>query len=352
MPAPNRIILGCMNFGPEGSATTVRVTSMDEFKACLEEFKSRGYDELDTARAYTGGKQENWTAQAGGVKNFKKIATKVYPVNQGTDFLPENLRKSIDTSLAELGVDSIDLFYLHAADRSLPFEVPLEVVNEYHQAGKIKELGLSNYTASEVSEVAMICKYRGWLRPSVYQGPYNCINRTSERDLIPTLRRFGIEYVVYNPIAGGMLTDKFVDNLIKDKDHVPSEGRFSDQIGPAGKAYRGKYFHEQMFQALRDIKTAASKHGIPMSHVGFRWCVHHSQLNMPISGKGNDAVLFGASSLAQLKENLDGAEGGPLPQDVLDACEAAWASIAGVQPVYYHGTYEYKYDTEKAIYGA
>jgi aflatoxin B1 aldehyde reductase len=127
-----------------------------------------------------------------------------------------------------------------------------------------------------------------------------------------------------------------------------------------------------MFQALRDIKTAASKHGIPMSHVGFRWCVHHSQLNMPISGKGNDgtskldtmsiapaddcstspAVLFGASSLAQLKENLDGAEGGPLPQDVLDACEAAWASIAGVQPVYYHGTYEYKYDTEKAIYGA
>lgn len=144
------------------------------------------------------------------------------------------------------------------ADRSLPFEVPLEVVNEYHQAGKIKELGLSNYTASEVShfsteygqswdlttsqvsEVAMICKYRGWLRPSVYQGPYNCINRTSERDLIPTLRRFGIQYVVYNPIAGGMLTDKFVDNLIKDKDHVPSEGRFSDQIGPVGKAYRGK----------------------------------------------------------------------------------------------------------------
>jgi aflatoxin B1 aldehyde reductase len=144
---------------------------MDEFRACLEEFKSRGYDELDTARVYTGGKQESWTAQAGGVKDFKKIATKVYPVNQGTDFLPENLRKSIDTSLAELGVDSIDLFYLHAgksetskrgactalmmplADRSLPFEVPLEVVNEYHQAGKIKELGLSNYTASEVSQL-------------------------------------------------------------------------------------------------------------------------------------------------------------------------------------------------------
>lgn len=60
-----------------------------------------------------------------------------------------------------------------------------------------------------------------------------------------------------------------------------------------------RYFHEQMFQALRDIKTAASKHGIPMSHVGFRWCVHHSQLNMPISGKGND----GTSELSSTYNN-------------------------------------------------
>lgn len=74
----------------------------------------------------------------------------------------------------------------------------------------------------------MTCKYNNWVRPSIYQGMYNAITRSLEHELIPTCKRFGIDVVIYNPLAGGLFSGKY-----KTKD-VPQEGRYSDSVGTMG----------------------------------------------------------------------------------------------------------------------
>ena len=80
----------------------------------------------------------------------------------------------------------------------------------------------------------------------------------------------------------------------------------------------------------------------------FRLKSHDLTLRPPPSNSG---VIIGASSLKQLKQNLDAIERGTLPPDILEACEKAWEVMAGARPLYYHGEYKYQYDTIKALYG-
>jgi aflatoxin B1 aldehyde reductase len=154
-----------------------RITNLDEYKNCLNVFQSKGYNELDTARVYIGGKQEAFTAAAGWKDRGFSIATKWYPQNPGAHE-PERVKEALNTSLKELGTDCVDIFYLHAADRSVPFEKTLRAVNELHKEGKFVQLGLSNLTAFEVAEVVMTCKANGWVRPTIYQAMYNALSKS------------------------------------------------------------------------------------------------------------------------------------------------------------------------------
>ncbi len=172
-PKP-RVILGLMTFGPDEEAGA-RVTSLDEYNKCLDYFQQQGYNEIDTARVYVGGKQEAFTAAARWKERGLTLATKWYPRQPGAH-KPAVLKEQVNTSLKELQTDCVDIFYLHAADRSVPFEETLEAVNELHKEGKFVQLGLSNYTAFEVAEIIITCKERGWVRPSIYQGMYNAIS--------------------------------------------------------------------------------------------------------------------------------------------------------------------------------
>ncbi len=172
-PKP-RVILGLMTFGPDEEAGA-RVTSLDEYNKCLDYFQQQGYNEIDTARVYVGGKQEAFTAAARWKERGLTLATKWYPRQPGAH-KPAVLKEQVNTSLKELQTDCVDIFYLHAADRSVPFEETLEAVNELHKEGKFVQLGLSNYTAFEVAEIVITCKERGWVRPSIYQGMYNAIS--------------------------------------------------------------------------------------------------------------------------------------------------------------------------------
>lgn len=169
-----RVILGLMTFGPDESAGA-RITSLDEYNKCLDYFQSQGYNEVDTARTYIGGKQEAFSAEAHWKERGLTLATKCYPREPGMH-KAERITESSNKSLSELKTDCVDIFYLHAADRSVPFEETLEAVNQLHKAGKFVQLGLSNFTAFEVAEVVIMCKERGWVRPTIYQGMYNAIS--------------------------------------------------------------------------------------------------------------------------------------------------------------------------------
>lgn len=169
-----RVILGLMTYGPD-IKTGARITSLNEFNQHLDYLQSQGYHEIDTARLYVDGQQEAFTREARWKERGLKIATKVYPTEAGLH-KPENLRRLFELSLKELGTEQVDIFYLHAPDRSVPFAETLEEVNKLHKEGKFVELGLSNYTAFEVAEIVTICNERGWVRPTIYQAMYNAIS--------------------------------------------------------------------------------------------------------------------------------------------------------------------------------
>lgn len=192
----------------------------------------------------------------------------------------------------------------------------------------------------------MTCKYNNWVLPRIYQAMYNAITRGIEPELVPACRRYGIDLVVYNPIAGGLFSGK-----IKSKDIKPTEGRFSDEAG-SGANYRARYFKDSTFRALQTIENAVAKHeGLTMIETALRWAVHHSKLNVLPSKGGNDGIIIGISSLGQLDGNLDALEKGPLPEDVVAALDEAWMITKAEAPNYWHKELAYEYDTKEALFG-
>lgn len=336
----SRIILGLMNFGPDPS-TGARITSLDEYNALLDHFQAAGYSEVDTARTYVGGKQEAFTRDAKWRERGLTLATKVYPLQAGWHTEAE-LTSRFETSLKELGTNCVDIFYLHAADRATPFTDTLAVLDKLHKQGKFVRLGLSNFTAFEVSEIVMHCKYNNWVRPTVYQGMYNAITRSLASELIPCCKRYGISVVIYNPIAGGLFSGAYKSS------EIPTSGRYSDAVGKLGEMYRKRYWKESNFSALKMIEPVVQKHNLTMVETALRWCIHHSALNVL---DGDDGIIMGASSVEQLDSNLKDCEKGPLPEEVLKVLDEAWMVCKADTPDYWHLDLKYSYDTRKALFG-
>lgn len=165
-----------MTFGPD-KAAGARIDSLDEFKSILDVFQEQGYNEVDTANAYVGGKQQAFTRDAGWQERGLTLATKFYPNPATGGHDAANIRKRCEENLERLGSDSTEIFYLHAADRNTNFAETLEECNELHKEGKFRQLGISNFASFEVAEVVMICNERGWVRPTIYQGMYNAISK-------------------------------------------------------------------------------------------------------------------------------------------------------------------------------
>jgi aflatoxin B1 aldehyde reductase len=323
------------------------MTSLSDLNKHLDYFQSKGYNEVDTARMYVGGKQEAYTRDAKWKDRGLTLATKVYPYEAGVH-KPDKLKEHFNTSLKELDTKTVDIFYLHAPDHSVPFEETLGAVNELHKEGKFVELGLSNFAAWEVAEVWNICNERGWVKPTIYQAMYNAISqslsylpcshvrnetnvhpaRAIEPELIPCCRKYNISIVIYNPLAGGLFSGK-----IKSADIAPSSGRFSN-TAKSGEMYRDRYFKSSTFEALKLVEDVAQKHGLTLLEIALRWCVHHSELRTRVKG-GNDGVIIGVSSFEQLEGNLRDLEKGELPEEVVGVLDEAWMIAKASAPTYF-----------------
>ncbi|OCL10035.1 aflatoxin B1 aldehyde reductase member 2 [Glonium stellatum] len=322
----DRVILGLMTFGPDESKGA-RITSLSEYNQCLDYFQQQGYDEVDTARMYVGGEQEAFTRDAKWKDRGLTLATKCFPYEPGIH-KPDSLKQHCNKSLGELDTDCVDIYYLHAPDHSVPFEETLGAINELHKEGKFVQLGLSNYAAWEVAEIYNICKERGWVKPTIYQAMYNAITRSIEPELVPCCRKYKIDIVIYNPLAGGIFSGKY-----KSAD-VPQEGRYSNTSERTGKMYRDRYFKDTTFDALKIIEPVVQKHNLTLLETALRWCVHHSELKMRIKG-GNDGIVIGVSSFKQLESNLADLEKGPLPEEVVKILDEAWMVTKPTTPNYF-----------------
>ena len=120
---------------------------------------------------------------------------------------------------------------------------------------------------------------------------YNAITRSIEQEVVPACRRYGLDIVCYNPIAGGIFSGKY-------KSHeVPTEGRYSDAVGAMGGMYRKRYFKDATWDALRIIEPVVEKNGLTLIETALRWMVHHSQLSVLFL-----SLLLGSLLLTNIQE--------------------------------------------------
>lgn len=188
----------------------VKYDTPDEVKAFLDTFYEHGGRHLDTSRNYSPnarGSSEPRLGAVGAGSRFN-IDTKVLGVpGDGPFHTAQQIKSSIDVSVADLKLPDgvkIDIMYLHVPDRETPFEETIEAMNRAYQEGKFKRFGISNYTADEVEKIVAICKDKGYVTPTVYQGQYNPLVRSGEDTLFPVLRKHGIAFYAYSPAAAGV----------------------------------------------------------------------------------------------------------------------------------------------------
>ncbi|KAI0637042.1 Aldo/keto reductase [Trametes polyzona] len=314
------LLFGTMTMGEAGK-NGVRTADLKENQEILDTFFKHGHKELDTARMYAEGTTEPLLAKLD--LEDATIDTKVYPVNPG-DHAPAKLRATFETSLKLLAPYKVRVLYLHAPDRSVPFEDTVREVNELHKEGLFEIFGLSNYAAWEVAEIVGICKANGWIQPKIYQAMYNAITREIEPELVPCCRKFGIRIVIYNPLAGGF----FAGKVAAPDAQAPEGGRF-DPSSRLGQMYRARYLKNGFFDALNYLKPIAEKHQLRLTEIALRWCQHHSVLTP------EDGIILGASSAAQLEQNLEDSEKGPLPEEVVKALDEARRIVGANVPPYW-----------------
>jgi aflatoxin B1 aldehyde reductase len=239
---------------------------------------------------------------------------------------PEHLRLALEASLKALKTDKVDMWYLHAPDRSTPYEVTLGEVDKLHKEGKFNRFGISNFAAFEVAQMCEISERHGWIKPTVYQGVYNALHRSVEPELFPCMKKYGISFYAFNPVAGGFLTDRYH----RETNEHESGSRF-DPKRNQGANYRNRYWKAEYFDALDLLREACKKHGLTEAECALRWMEHHSKLTK----EQGDAIIIGASSAKQLEENMVNFEKGPLPEDVVKALDDGWAKVNAVCRPYF-----------------
>lgn len=308
-----RVVFGTMTFGAQ----------VDESEATVmvERCREAGITMFDTSNNYNGGRSEEILGRI--VKRYRDeilISTKGGSTVEQSDASVKGLsgravRKAVDGSLARLGVDHIDVYYLHRPDRTTPIEETLETLAELVAAGKIRHLGQSNFAAWQITEINYLARANGWPPMLISQQMYSLIARRIEAEYVEAADRLGLTTVAYNPLAGGLLTGKH--SLAS----APAGGtRFAKEI------YRDRYWNQTQFRAIERLQGVAAAAGLTLIELAFRWVLGRS---------ATGAMLLGASSPDQLRANLTAIDGPPLDAATLEACDGVWNDLlAGAAPAY------------------
>lgn len=307
----SRACFGTMTFGSQTAESEARMM----VEACLD----RGVNFFDTANIYNLGKSEEILGRA--LKNRRNrvvLATKVRgrmgEQKDQSGLSAKAIANAIDASLSRLGTDYVDIYYFHQPDYDVPVEESLAAMNELVKAGKVRYPALSNYAAWQVAEIHAVCAREGFATPFVTQPMYNLLARSIETEYVPMTRYYGCSKVVYNPLAGGLLTGK------QSPDAPVAGSRFD-----GNSMYLNRYWYPQIFNAVEELRVIAGAAGRSMVSLALNWLLHHTD---------TDCVILGASKLDQLTANLAACEEGPLPEEALTDCDAIWARIKGVAAQY------------------
>ncbi|MBP5468664.1 MAG: aldo/keto reductase [Candidatus Riflebacteria bacterium] len=308
------LILGTMTIGEQVFG--------EDAKKMVSYALENGIVELDTAYVYNEGQCEKILGDVLSdiSRNSYRIATKVNPRISGK-LDAEAAYNQLNESLKRMQVSSVDTFYLHFPDPNTPVDSVLEACANLNKEGKFSELGLSNFPAWLVTQVYYKRKENGYILPTVYEGLYNPLSRRAENELDRCLTELKFRFNAYNPLAGGILTNKY-----NSFEEAPVEGRFTYRPN-----YQARYWKKSYFEAAGLIKEACKKYDITIIEATYRWLAYHSMLKADRA----DGLIIGASRLSQLEQNIEGFNKGELPSDLLEVFEKAWQISKSDAPEYF-----------------
>lgn len=303
----SEICLGAMTFGRE--------TPEDESYPMMDHFADAGGNFIDTADVYSAGLSEiivgRWLVNK--PRDQWVIATKArFSMGAGPNDVGlsrKHLVSALDASLKRLQTDYIDLYQVHAWDNRTPLDETLSTLNDMVRAGKVRYLGVSNYSGWQLQKAIDLSKRMGWEAYTCLQAQYNLLVRTMEWELTPVCLNEGVGLIPWSPLRGGWLSGKYRRGMEgpPPDSRVDMAGRFG-----WGESWQN-YNNEFTWSVLDTLYAVAEEAGKHPAAVAIRWLLQMPAVTAPI---------IGARSMAHLQTNL-GATGWSLSQDQMDRLNRA-----------------------------
>jgi aryl-alcohol dehydrogenase-like predicted oxidoreductase len=309
--------LGTMTFGAE----TDEAGSHEQ----LDQFVEAGGTLVDTADVYSSGVSEQiigrWFAnRPADVTERVVLATKGrFPMGADPNALGlsnRHLTRALDASLGRLGLESVDLYQVHAYDPWTPLEETLRTLDGFVRAGKIRYYGLSNFTGWQLTKAVHLARALGVAGPVTLQPQYSLLVRETEWEVIPAALDAGLGLLPWSPLGGGWLSGKY------RRDRRPTgDTRLGDNPERGMEAYdrRGT---DATWRVVDAVQSVAEARGVSMAQIALAWL--HDRPSVT-------SVILGARTTEQLSANLEAA-GFHLDSDETAVLDAASAPTVGDYP--------------------
>jgi aryl-alcohol dehydrogenase-like predicted oxidoreductase len=311
----SEICLGTMTFGHQCDERT-------SF-AILDRAAAAGVMFLDTADVYpvpptveTAGETERIVgAWLQGKRDRFVLATKcrirVGPGPNDEGLSRRHILKAVEDSLRRLRTDYIDLYQSHSPDPETPLEETLRAFDDLVRQGKVRYVGCSNYPAWQLALALGLSARLGLARLDCVQPRYNLLYRDIESELLPLCRDQGVGVIVYNPLAGGLLTGKYSGR------ETPPEGTRFSLGGKTGPLYRERYWQQAQLEAVDRLKAFFAPRGKSLVRVAVAWVLAQPAVT---------SAIVGASKPEQLDESLAAVDV-TLDAEERQTCDAVWYEL-------------------------
>jgi len=291
--------LGCNNFG--------RRLDLDGTRAVVDAALADGVTFLDTADIYGGqGASEKLLGQVlEGRRDEVVLATK-FGMDMGDGKGPRGSRgyilQAIEASLRRLRTEVIDVYWYHQPDGVTPIDETLETLDELVQAGKVRAIGASNFSAEQIEEADTVARERGLTRFAAIQNEYSLLVREAEEEVLPACERLGLGFVPYFPLASGLLTGKYRRGAA-----APSGTRLSarDQVAS-----------DEQFDLVEALERYGEERGVSLLEVA---------IGALLARPAVSSVIAGATKPEQVRANAAAGRWTP-SEDDLAALDSLLAS--------------------------
>lgn len=303
--------LGTMEFGSKVSEKTAA--------DILAVARDHGVTVVDTANCYTAGQSEQIVGKLIAPNRDRMLLATKFSVPMQTD-VPNsggtsryNVIASCEASLKRLGTDHIDIYYIHRPFQETPIEETLRALEDLIRSGKVRAIGSSSFAGWQLVEAQWCADVRNLTRITVEQIPYHLLDRRVERELMPAARSYGVGVTVWSPLAGGLLTGKYL-----------AATEASHRLQADDEAWGRKHFTDQATKAVAQLSKIAQEAGHTLTEMSLAWT-----LRQP----GVSSVVLGARTVEQMEQQLS-ATSTDLTSDTLGAIEDA-LPFGGVTVPYY-----------------